>query len=137
MDHFGIGSAYQAMSTIYRQSARQTGRTTLMIKSLKSGDRVIFTSTNEADRVRRLAKQEYNKDIECIVVNPRTPELLRNRGSSQHRTIFDHSWVEQYYKNTISFCESTIDWFQTELSNNREPPRETERREQEMGKWER
>lgn len=54
MDSFGIGAALKGAALIYFQASRRTGRTTSLVESLKDGDRVIFTNSNEADRVKRI-----------------------------------------------------------------------------------
>jgi len=134
MDHFGIGAAFKAMSTIYLQSARASGRTVSMLESLNTGDRIIFASQREADRVKRLLR-EHEKDIECIVVNPQNYGRLLERRTNQGRTIFDHSWVEEYYQMAIVRCEKDIDFFQREMSGFGEAHRETRRAAAEFAKW--
>ena len=134
MDHFGIGAAIKYALHIYFQSARRTEKTIFMIDSLKDGDRVIFTNSHESDRVKRLFK-EAGKDVECITVNPRETERLLGRGTIQGRTIFDHTWVEEFYLSAIERCEKDIDYLQCELSGSGEPHRETQRKMDEMAKW--
>jgi len=135
MDHFGMGAALYGAVRIYLHSARGTGRTISMLESLNSGDRIIFASSKEADRVKRLLK-DHEKDIDCIVVDPKSPERLLERGTGQGRTVFDHTWVEQFYLMAITRCEKDIDFFQRELSSFGEPHRETRRRAAEIAKWE-
>ena len=134
MDHFGIGAAIKGAVNIYFRSTRRTGKTISMINSLKDGDRVIFANSKEADRVKRLFK-EAGKDVECITVNPRETERLLGRGTIQGRTIFDHTWVEEFYLSAIERCEKDIDYLQCELSGSGEPHRETQRKMDEMAKW--
>jgi len=134
MDHFGIGAAITGSAHIYFRSARGTGRTVSMLDSLKDGDRIIFTNNNEAKRVEKLFKED-GKNVQCIVVDPQKPEQLLERGTGQGRTIFDHSWVEQFYINAIERCKRDINFFQRELSGYGEPHRETRRKAIELAKW--
>ena len=57
MDAFGIGQAMEGTALTYFRASRQTGRTTSMIESLKDGDRVVFRTAGERDRVMRLLKE--------------------------------------------------------------------------------
>lgn len=134
MDHFGIGAAIQGAVRIYTQSARRTGRTTSLVESVKDGDRVCFSDNRDAERVKRLCL-ERGVEIECVVIDPRTPERLFERGTSQGRTLFDHSWVEQYYVAAIERASSDIDHFERQFSGYGEAHRETRRRAEEMAKW--
>jgi hypothetical protein len=134
MDHFGIGQGVEAATRIYFQSGRQTGRTVSLVESVKAGDRVVFADSREAERVKRLCK-ERDIEIETIVVDPRTPQRIFERGSSQGRTIFDHSWVEQYYMDAIDRAQEAIDHLERETSGYGEAHRETRRKAEEMAKW--
>lgn len=48
MDHFGIGTALLGCAEVYFRCARRTGRTTSLVESLVSGDRVVCRTENEA-----------------------------------------------------------------------------------------
>ena len=120
MDHFGIGLAIKAMVKVYEQASCQTGRTTSIVDSLKDGDRVVFTNEHEARRVQRLCK-EAGIDIDYIVINPKGPNRILERGTSQGRTIFDHTWVYEYYMDAIELAEHNIGYLQKQLSSYGEP----------------
>lgn len=136
MDHFGIGHGIQGAARIYFQSGRQTGRTSSLVESLKDGDRVVFTTEREGRRVQALCK-ERNISIEIIVCDTRIPDRLFHRGppSGNERTIFDHTWVEQYYKDALARAQDEIDQLQTNLSGRGVPHRETERAAREYLNW--
>jgi hypothetical protein len=135
MDHFGIGAAMRGITQIYIQSARRTGRTTSLVESVKNGDRIIFVDNNEAERVKRLCLERGVK-VECIVIDPKKPGDVFKRGTPEGRTLFDHSWVEQYYVNAIEFAKNDIDRLQQQTSCYGEAHRETRRRaEEELAKW--
>ena len=134
MDHFGIGAAIQGIASVYFRSARQTGRTTSLVESVKDGDRIIFANGKEAERVRRLCL-ERGVTVECIVVEPKTPERVFERGTPEGRTIFDHSWVEQRYLFVLDCAQQEIDHLEREASGYGEAHRETKRRAEELAKW--
>jgi len=115
MDHFGIGAAIRGAANIYCHSARQTGRTTSLVESVKDGDRIVFSDGREAERVRRLCMDRGVK-VDCLVINPRTPERVFESGTPEGRTIFDHSWVEQYYMQAIDRAAQDIDHLERQAS---------------------
>jgi hypothetical protein len=136
MDHFGIGAAMRGMLLNYQYSARQTGRTTSLVESVKDGDQVVFATRQEAERVERLIK-ERGINVKCIVVDPKEPNRLMERATlhGYGRTIFDHTWVEQFYANAIEHAANVIDTLQRETSGYGEAHRETARRALEIARW--
>lgn len=134
MDAFGIGNGVQGAVNIYCQSARRTGRTTALVESLKDGDRVVFTDRREADRVRQMCT-ELGVTIITMVVDPNKPDAVFSAGSSAGRTVFDHSWVEQYYMNAIARAQKDIDHFQRETSGFGMAHIETSIKAKEIAKW--
>ena len=95
-DQFGIGKVLEVAAMVYTQTARRTGRTTQMIAGLKDGDRVVFNNKAEAERVRRLCLEQGLK-INCLVIDPKRLDRLIEKGGYEGDTIFDHSWLEEYY----------------------------------------
>ena len=95
-DQFGIGKVLEVAAMMYTQIARRTGRTTQMIAGLKDGDRVVFNNKAEAERVRRLCLEQGLK-INCLVIDPKRLDRLIEKGRYEGDTIFDHSWLEEYY----------------------------------------
>lgn len=134
MDHFGIGAGVIGAANVYFQGARRTGRTTVLVESVKDGDRIVFTNAREADRVGRLLK-ERGVDVQCLVIDPATPQRVFEYGTSAGRTIFDHSWVEQHYLIAINEASSRLDHFEREVSGYGEAHRDTRRRAEEIAKW--
>jgi len=116
MDFFGIGNAIRVAIDMYIFISRRTGRTLSMINSLKSGDRVVFTNSQEANRVRRICEERGIQDVHFKVCDPRNVKDMFNYGTSQGRTIFDHSWVEQYYIQVIEQAIRDIDSLEVNLS---------------------
>lgn len=118
MDHFGFGHAVIACHRIATQSARRTGRTASIVDSLKEGDRVVFTNINEANRVQRLCR-ERGFEIDRIVCEPSHLDRLFQHGPRPRentRTIFDHTWIEQFYLNAITNAAADIDDMQRKLT---------------------
>ncbi|OYY46273.1 MAG: hypothetical protein B7Y56_03210 [Gallionellales bacterium 35-53-114] len=134
MDHFGTGAAMQGMAQMYFRSARQTGRTTSLVESVKSGDRIIFADSQEAERVRRLCLARGVK-VDCVTVEPKTPERVFARGTPEGRTIFDHSWVEQFYLYAIEQTMRDIDHLERQSSGYGAAHRETKYEMEEITKW--
>ena len=134
MDAYGIGAAIEGAAKIYLQTARGTGRTTALVESLKTGDRVVFIEIREAGRVKSLCR-ELGVDIETIVVNPKTPEGIFKRGTPPGRTVFDHSFVEQFYLEGIAKLQRDLDYLQRESSGFGMEHVETRMKAREMVKW--
>lgn len=124
----------KGMARVYCQSARRSGRTTSLLESVKDGDRLVFMDRQEADRIRRLLR-ERELNVECIVIGIDKPDELFNRPPSEGRTLFDHSWVEQYYLQMIDRCQHDIDGFERESSGFGIAHHETQRRALELLRW--
>jgi hypothetical protein len=130
-DFFGIGQAIKGAAFIYFASARRTGRTTSLVESLHDGDRVVFTNSREADRVKRMCKDRGVK-ITTVVIDPKEPTRLLEYGYSHSgRTVLDHTWVEQYYSNSLENTFKELTNFQREMSSDRN----STRKEIEISKW--
>lgn len=134
MDHFGIGHAMQSMVRVYCQSARRSGRTTSLLESVKSGDRVVFINEAQASEFRRLCK-ERQVDVSCIVAPVNEPDRLFQRPPSEGRTLFDHVWIEEYYMTALERCAAEIDHLQRETSGFGAAHEETRRMALERSKW--
>lgn len=115
MDHFGIGRAMKGMARCYFQASRGTGRTTSLLENLKDGHRVCFASVKEADRLTRLLS-ERKVEAQAIAVDPSTPQKIFERGTPEGRTIFDESWVEQYYLRALEAAANDLDHIQRQAS---------------------
>ncbi len=133
-DFFGIGAGVKAVVNLYSITARRSGRTISLINSLKDGDRVIFDSEREARRVQRLAK-DRGINLDYLVVNPDNPEALYQYRMSSGRTIFDHVWVEAFYKNSLQYSHEWIEKAQTRLSGCDEKHIQTPHKAKEINKF--
>lgn len=134
MDHFGIGAAMKGMVLAYCSAARSTGRTTSLVESVKDGDRIVFAVHSEAKRVERLLR-DRGVDVQCIVVSVGDVGDLCRQPISKGRTIFDHTWLEQYYQKSINLAIEHIDRLERESSGYGEAHRETRRQAIELSKW--
>lgn len=134
MDHFGIGAAMRGMHEVYTQSARQTGRSTSLLDSLKDGDRVVCLVPQEARRLEGLARERGLK-VEFVTCPVGDAQRLFEHGTPQGRTIFDHTWVEAYYLRRLEDAERDIDRLQKELSGWSEAHRQTQRAAREIMRW--
>ena len=131
MDHFGIGTALQAMLQTYENTARRTGRTTSLIESLRDGDRVVV----ESDQVRRhivSLLRERDLKVNVIVVDPVRFSELFNHAPSQGRTLFEHTWLVARYKHLLEMAANDIDRWQRESSGYGTAHIETRRQAQAM-----
>lgn len=130
-DFFGIGAAIRGCVGVYFQSARGTGRTQSMLESLQDGDRVVFLKADEAMRVEHWCK-EQGLDVECRVCSIQSIWTL---GTSKRRTILDHSWVEQFYREGLDDMDKALERLERHLSGWQEAHRETRRKAKEIAKW--
>jgi GAF domain-containing protein len=134
MDHFGIGAAVRAVVRVYVKSARRTGRTTSLVESVQDGDRIVFDDHREATRVEKLLRAR-GVQVECTVLRVDRAGELFTKPPSAGRTIFDHTWVERYYEQSIDLCQMEIDRLQRETSGFGEAHRETQRAADELLRW--
>lgn len=134
MDLFGIGLAMAGMARTYLQASRRSGRTTMLLDSLRAGDRVCCATRSDAEYLRRKCMQR-KLDIEIIHVPPENAYRLLERERSKGRTVFDHMWVEQFYLNAIHDCQQHIDGLQERASELNESPIEPPRLSVERARW--
>ena len=134
MDAFGIGSAMKSIVRTYIRSSRRTGRTSALVESLKDGDRVVFLTNGEGERVRSLC-EERGVGIRCLVCDPNDIDYVFQHGTSQGRTVFDHSWLEEYYQNVIEKAVDRVDYVQAQSSGYGEAHLKTKRQAVEISKW--
>jgi len=134
MDHFGIGLAVQAAARIYFQSACRTGRTTSLVECLKDGDRVVCANPRAAEDLRRRCFMR-RLEVDVIVVPPDQAWRARERKKSVGRTLFDHSWIEQYYLESMKNCAAAIQEIELNLSGDGTPKPETPYLVEQRRRW--
>lgn len=134
MDHFGIGAAMKSMAQIYSHSARRTGRTTAFMNSLKDGDRIVCAQGREAERLRRLC-QERSLNVTVLAISPKDPGALFQHGTSKGRTLFEHTWVEQYFQLVIEGAVDRIDVLQRESSGRGLQHEQTRQQSEAIARW--
>lgn len=100
-DIYGIGVTIKSSIDNYFRWARGSGRTSLLTEYIKQGDIIIFVTNDEAEYVKRIAK-EKGINIKTIVINPsRHFELSVKMAGLSGRLVFDHRWVELFYQIQI------------------------------------
>jgi hypothetical protein len=134
-DFYGIGQALMGAMNIYFQGARRSGRTLSLVNSLKDGDRVVFDNEREARRVERLCKERGVMKVSFIVIDPKQPERLFERVTSQGRTIFDHSWVERFFLDSHERAMRDLASLEIQASGYGEAHLETGRKAEEISRW--
>lgn len=130
-DFFGIGGAIRGAVEIYFRASRGTGRTIRMIDSLKEGDRVVFLNSDHAKHTVRMAKErgvEIDYIISAVVD---APYDLNRKGTPKGRLIFDHCWVEEFYKKVLERADKDIQFLQDEFGGYGQKHIET----RELAKW--
>lgn len=137
MDFFGFGSALTAAHRILCVAQRQTGRTTSLVESLKTGDRVVCINRNDALNIERLCRERDVKITTVSIAGRRIEEALHGIGTlpGDGRTVIDHSVVEAMYEGAISSTTQYIDSAEKSLSGYGADHRATRRRAEEMVKW--
>lgn len=128
MDDFGIGAAALGAFRAVLLAMRGTGRTTRLIERYQPGDRVIFTTTREAERVARIAKEKHGKNMDWSVCDPKAPGSVFSlpRGTPKGRMHFDHSWLEDFYEHKLATAGNELRHIQDQSSGFGEPHRETQ-----------
>lgn len=115
MDHFGIGPALQALLRMYSASARGTGRTKSLIESVRNGDRII-TSSLQAQRELRELLGRTGRVVDVVVMNASDAGRAMDLAPCAGRTLFDHTWVEQFYAQALIRAMRDIDGLQQHAS---------------------
>lgn len=134
MDFFGIGAAVKGVTEIYFKASRQTGRTYRLLQSLKDGDRVYFATASEARHFENLCKCN-GRDIECVVIPTTDPGQVFQRGTTQGRAVFDHGWVEQFYREQLDNIERDIKRLEIETGGYGEAHEQTRMQAEQIARW--
>lgn len=121
MDFFGIGASIKGAVEIYFRSARATGRTTHLVKSLRDGDRVICLDWNQARAIKRLCEEQGKRDVETFVYKGDDPRRVFDKPTAKGRVIFDHVWLEQFYLRNIQEMTNLIDSVEKQASRDYKP----------------
>lgn len=135
MDFFGIGAAVKSMVFVYRQSARGSGRSTILLDSVEAGDRIYFANDTDARIARNALRERGELHVDCMVVPVSDPSRMFGKGTPTGKAIFDHRWVEEYYEMRINQIAKDIDYFERESSGYGYVHRETRQKAIEMSKW--
>ena len=134
MDVCGVGNTVIGAAEVAFAAARVSGRTTTMINMVKDGDRVVFLNQREANRVDSLLRERGIK-AHCIVASPTIPEEVYRLGTPRGRLIFDHSWVEEYYRRTLHRSFDALQHLSIQGSGWGEAHETTRRQAIEIARW--
>lgn len=136
MDFFGIGQALRGAFETYLQGSRGTGRTTLLLNSLKEGDRVIFHNHNHKKFFEMELRHREVKGVELLVVDVDSlGEHLRGVGTAQGRTYFDHTFIEEHHKQSIEHSIRHLNSIEKNLSGFDERHYETRKKAESAANW--
>jgi hypothetical protein len=135
MDFFGIGAALRAMARVYSETARATGRTNMLLDSVQPGDRIVCPTDQQARDLQRRMYERGMQGVDVIAVDPRNPGRLYERGTSKGRTVFEHTWVEGFYMNTLEEAMQHLGTLQQRISGYGEAHRQTRRAALEARMW--
>lgn len=133
-DFFGIGASIKGSLNILFQSMRATGRTINLVKSLKEGDRVICVNQGDVHYLKSRIRDFGIEGVEVIAKNPRNLDL-KGVGTAQGRTMFDHRFVEEFYKDAIEHASNQLNGMEQHLSGYDERHIETRQKAELMAKW--
>lgn len=119
MDFFGIGNAMKSALSMYRSASRASGRTVMMVESLKPGDRVWFADESQRRHVEIMLKDRGIEGVELFIVSHRPDVATRvfERGTAQGKVIFDHTWVEMYHERRLDEAIEFLDYIERETSH--------------------
>lgn len=79
--------------------------------------------------------EDRGLSVECRIIPVKEIRRLFETGTPQGRTIFDHSWVEEFYLNAIEHAQMQIAEIQIQTSGYGEKHRETRRKAEEIARW--
>ena len=85
-----------------------------MVENLKDGDCVIFTHEQEAQRVKRLASLR-GVNIETRTVPVKDLTRLFDQATAKGRVVFDHTWLEEYYRQVLEGEANYLDTVSRQL----------------------
>lgn len=115
MDQYGIGAAVKAVTEVYFQSARRTGRTTALVKTLKPGDVVVCMDENHERHLGMILRERQVEGVKIIIADPRRSfDPLNFYPQTGHRLFFDHTFVEEKYRAAIEGVSSELRHWGTE-----------------------
>jgi hypothetical protein len=106
------------MFEVYALAGRQTGRTEALINTLRDGDTVVVVSQAEGRNLQRRCK-ERGIDILVSACDTSSVHQLMSTHlgrSGPSRLVFDHMWVEDYYREELWQVALTLDRITAELN---------------------
>lgn len=131
-DPWGVGEAVQHGMRMFSHGKRATGRSTMLLNSVKDRDTVVFAQRMEAQRMERLFMQ-VGKKVKTIVKDPSQGigEALSYLNANYDRRgdlHFDHSWFEAIYLYEMRGVMHTMSHFYNAMADQRGKAKEDEDR---------
>jgi len=118
---YGTSAALKAYLTCFEQSSRRSGRTMAMLRAVGSGDRIVTSTEQEARRLKALLRDMGKENVEVRALDPRSHPMDRLGTNAYGATVFDHNWVEGYWKHRIENAASDLTGIEEALSKNFPP----------------
>jgi hypothetical protein len=134
-DLFGISNAVRGVVEVYFRGARQSGRTSLLLDSVRAGDVVVFLSADQAKSFERLCRDRRITGVEAISIPPEHPEKIFERPSAVGRIIWDHCWLEAHYAQSIEHTSRRLLHIGTQASGFGEVHFQTQLAARERARW--
>lgn len=133
-NRYDLTSFYEAAEAVHQvtMKCRQTGRTTLLLQSLKPGDRFIASYPEQVDLVKNRLHQMGIQDVEVIYLQPKL-QVLEQLHTGNGKTVFDHTWIERMVVQDIDQSRRTFETLADRVSGfdeRHEVTRETARKMQ-------
>jgi len=119
-DPWGVGEAIQHGMRMYSHGKRATGRSTLLLNSVKDGDTIVFAFRAEAQRMRRLLLEAEKSAVNIIVHDPNqglhyAADFILERYNRKGQIYFDHTWFEALYLYEMQSLMHGMDRFKSRL----------------------
>ncbi len=116
-DRYDLAAFAAATEAVHQvtMKCRQTGRTYLLLQSLKPGDRFIACAPEQVALVQSRLHHLGVQDVEVIYLAPRLAELEKLH-TSNGKTVFDHSWVERLAINGIEQSRNFFEHYADRVS---------------------
>ena len=116
MKLYNIPEGIRSSIEIFFNCSRGTGRTTSMLKSLKTGDTVVFLTHDEAIRVYNQCRSA-RIEIKYVVATVREIGKVISYSNRCKDLILDHRWVEEYYRQAVETATKDLKYLTKGHSN--------------------
>ena len=113
MDEYGLIAAAKTGLKLFEASSRGSGRTSRLVERVTDEDQIVAPTREVSDYIRHRLKDAGKKTrVFTIPVDRFNPEHRAPNG----RTFFDHTWIEQYIRQSICRAEDDLEAMQRAMS---------------------